>query len=144
MRAKLSPELWLQRVVKARQRSEQVEAVLAEAGGGPVGREMVRRLAPGVAWPTFLNWLRCYEAREGPGWERLLDLRYATPAWETPAAWAAAVKALGLHEPRPSFEKMREMLTRLFGSEARLGDKTLRKILREAGLWEEEIGRAHV
>ena len=137
MRAKLSPELWLQRVVKARQRSEQVEAVLAEAGGGPVGREMVRRLAPGVAWPTFLNWLRCYEAREGPGWERLLDLRYAPPAWETPAAWAAAVKALGLHEPRPSFEKMREMLTRLFGSEARLGDKTLRKILREAGLWEE-------
>jgi len=98
---------------------------------------MVRRLAPGVSWPTFLNWVRSWRGSEGPSWERLLDRRVPEKPWQTPEAWVTTVKALWFQKPQPSFAQIRETLKRLFGPEAGLGDKTLRKILREAELWEE-------
>jgi len=138
LRGELSAERWAERAAAARVRVVQVEAVLAEAGKGPVRREMARRLAPGVPWPTFLHWVRLYRGSEGPGWERLLDRRVTEKPWRTPAAWESTIRVVGRQEPPPSLAKIREALVAEHGSEAALGDKTLRKVLREAGLWEEK------
>ena len=124
-------------MAKAKERAGVVEAVLAEAGEDvEARRSSVRRHAPGMHWSTFRHCLRCHRDREGPDWERQLDMRLPDKGWEIPETWRVTVLTLGHQDPQPSFDKIRETLRALHGEEASLCDNTLRKILREAGLWQ--------
>ncbi|MFH1530068.1 MAG: hypothetical protein ABIK09_04930 [Pseudomonadota bacterium] len=137
IREGLSAELWSGRVRRAHERVAIVEAVLAdaEAAGAPVSRESLRRHAPTVHWSTFRHWLRSYQSREGPEWERLLDRRLMPAPWTCPAEWRVAIKAAYCHDPAGSYDSLRKTLQLLYGEEATLGDNTIRRILQEAGLW---------
>ncbi|MFH1532184.1 MAG: hypothetical protein ABIK09_15775, partial [Pseudomonadota bacterium] len=137
IREGLSADLWSGRVRRAHERVAIVEAVLAdaEAAGGPVSRESLRRHAPTVHWSTFRHWLRGYQSREGPGWERLLDRRLMPAPWSCPTEWRVTIKAAFCHDPEASYDELRKTLQLLYGEEATLGDNTIRRILQEAGLW---------
>jgi len=137
LKSTLSPALWAARATKAHERVAVVEAVLADAnaGEGTVSRESVRRHAPGVHWSTFRHWLRCYQTREGPAWERLLDRRVMPAPWSCPGEWRISLKAAYCQDPAASFDALRKTLRMLHGEGASLGDNTIRRILQESGLW---------
>lgn len=138
LQASLADEIWCRRVLDAKERVVQVEAVLTACGGAEsaVSRQAVRQFAPGVPWPTFLHWVRRYRQREGPPWERLLDRRLTPEPWRTPEAWVSTVRALGRLQPQPSLETIRSVLIAEHGEGAGLGDTKLREILVAAGLWQ--------
>ena len=142
LKAGLSSACWARRVEKAHQRVRFVEAVFSACGDwdGPVSRQVVREHAPGIPWSSFLHLVRRYRSRDGEPWERMLDRRLPSKGWSPPDAWLSTVRALGYQDPQPSLATIRETLVAVHGEEAGLCDNTLRKILREAGLWQSRQG----
>lgn len=145
VKAALTPERWDKRVIKAQSRALIVEAVLAEAGeSGEVSRDAVRRHGPGLHWSTFRHCLRCHRRREGPAWERQLDLRITEPSWSVPETWKTTVLTLGHLSPQLSFDSVRETLRSMHGDEASLCDNTLRSLWQDAGLRKPRYGNGPV
>lgn len=136
LKKKLSTERWEKRVSVAVKRLAKVEAVVGDSADSMLSRETVREKVPGEHWSNIRRWVTWYWEREGEAWERMLDLRSAPSAWETPESWKAIVRVLGRQDPQPSLAKLRSELVAEHGTSAKLCDKTLRNILREAGLWE--------
>jgi len=140
VKATLSPEKWIRRAEKARERAGIVQAVLADAGkAGKPSRASVRKHAAGMHWSTFRHCLRCHRGREGPAWERQLDLRLPEPSWSVPEDWKNTVAILGHQEPQPSFDKVRETLVAVHGEGAALCDNTLRELWQEVGVWKPKL-----
>ena len=142
LQAKLSAKCWAERYREALQRVAVVEALLERCKGKPKpGRSDLRAEVPAEDRTNARRWWSAYHSEAGEPWERLFDRRFAPQPWQTPEPWRSAVETLGAQEPPPSLEQIRTVLVRRFGEEARLGDTTLRSILREAGLF---VARAAV
>jgi len=88
-------------------------------------------------WSTFRHCLRCHHEREGPAWERQLDLRLPEPAVSSPEPWKVTALTLGHQGPQPSFKKVREILRTMYGPDASLCDNTIRKLWKGAGIWKQ-------
>ena len=131
--ARLTGERWAAAVETAMYRASVVERVLAlRAADGLVLRGGLSRIAPDVAWSTWLNWRRKSERGEGPAWERQLDER-VPPSMAIGASVDVAIRLLREVEPSMSTSRARELLQRQFGEAGNVGDSTLRRVWAEAG-----------
>lgn len=133
VQARLTGERWAAAVETAMYRASVVERVLAlRAADGLVLRGGLSRVAPDVAWSTWLNWRRKSERGEGPAWERQLDER-VPPSMAIGASVDVAIRLLREVEPSMSTSRARELLQRQFGEAGDVGDSTLRRVWAPAG-----------
>jgi len=131
----LSPLRWQARIERAEERARAVEELRRRVGEGKLGMPAVREVDPELTWTTARRWWEWDTEREGEPWERMMDRRMPPKPWKTPKTWEAAIRALGRQEPQPELSEIRDLLAAEYGPRARLCDNTLRRILREAGLW---------
>lgn len=97
-------------------------------------RRCLARVAPGTHWPTYRGWRRRLGTRPGPEWERLMDGRVPPP--RPPVEADVRVGACWLRRaiPEMSCAQARDRLVAEFGDRGRLGDTSLYRIWRQAGL----------
>ena len=132
-RSRLTDERWAAVVEAAMYRASVVERVLAlRATDGLALRVGLRRIAPDVAWSTWLNWRRKSEQGDGPAWERQLDERMP-PSAAIASGIEAAIRLLRDVEPSMSTSRARELLQKQFGEAGDVGDSTLRRVWSEGG-----------
>jgi len=134
LRDALSAERWEARVEEALARRELLDAVRGVHPDGQIGRAELREVDSTEHWSNLRRWDGWDRQRTGQPWERMLDLRLPPCPWQTPQSWELTVRILGRQEPQPGYDQMREVLVAEFGSEARLSDATLGRILQDAGL----------
>ena len=134
LRERLAQSRWERRVAEACRRAALVERLVAECPGLSLQRAAVAKVAPGLHWSTARNWWKRHHTQSGAAWERQIDLRLPPAPWSAPEAWRIAVQVAGRQVPTPTCDEIRAVLAAQFGKEARLGNGTIRSILKEVGL----------
>ncbi|MBI4869932.1 MAG: hypothetical protein HY814_00005, partial [Candidatus Riflebacteria bacterium] len=138
LQSAVTAERWERIVRDAQGRAEVLELVEDERHTTQRSwRICLTQAAPEVGWSAYLHWKRKYEARSGPGWERLLDERLPPPPVALAEDLKVAACLLRRVDRSLGTEGARAHLVAQFGERGRISDASLRRIWAKAGLsWE--------
>lgn len=134
IRAQMSGARWEASVTEALGRVEVIEAVRARREStGESWKRCLHAIAPETSWSKYLHWRRRYEGGDGPGWERLIDLR-VPPVLRIADDVARAARALRRADRHLSCGAARELLRAEFGAALEVSDTWLRRVWAKADL----------
>lgn len=135
LKERLPPARWAAIERRAHERAEIIKDVAAARASGLSHRDALELVAPGVQWPTSLNWCRRADEREGAAWERPLDARVPPRPERVAAEVLAAACLLRRQDPTISCDTSRKLLVEQFGAErGKVSPTVLRRTWKEAGL----------
>lgn len=135
IRKQVSDERWERLVADALRRLDVLNLVVEERKQrGRSWRKSLEAAAPEVPWPTYVNWKRKHNNRQGQRWERLLDGRLPPPPPPIPDDIRLAACMIRRMDRSVNTERARDHLEAQFGDAGRISDSSLRRIWSAAGL----------
>ncbi len=135
IREQVSDARWERLVAEALRRVAVLDQVIEEnKNSGLSLRKSLEVAASEVAWPTYVNWKRKHQQREGQSWERLLDGRLPPRPKSIPEAIRQATCMIRRMDRSVNVETARKHLAEQFGQAGEISNSSLRRIWSAAGL----------